>query len=59
MWRQRDGAVQPVPFTDAIAYSVTDSDIGAIAHPFTIAGPVAYTLTVAIASYSIHTCIDC
>jgi len=45
--------------TDAIAYSVTDSDIGAIAHPFTIAGSVAYTLTVAIASYSIHTCIDC
>ena len=45
--------------TDAIAYSVTDSDIGAIAHPFTIAGPVAYTLTVAIASYSIYTCIDC
>jgi len=45
--------------TDAIAYSVTDSDIGAIAHPFTIAGPVAYTLTVAIASYSIHACIDC
>ena len=44
-----------VPFT--VAYSDTDADIGAIAHPFTV--PLAYTLTVAIASYAIYTCIDC
>jgi hypothetical protein len=43
----------PIPFIDAI----TNSNSGAIAHPFAVAGPLAYTL--AIASYSIYTCIDC
>jgi hypothetical protein len=46
-----------VPFTVADAYSVPDSDIGAITHPFTV--PIAYALTVPIASYAIYTCIDC